>query len=174
MLAAIRPDILSSVILNDIGPVLEPAGLALIKSYLSAPSSVPQSYEAAALLQKAIHGAAFTALNDSDWRDMAHAIYREIDGKLRPDFDNALLKGLAAFDLTKPLPTLWPQFDAMAGIPVMVIRGANSLLLSPETVEEMKRRHARLRAITVEGQGHAPLLHKADLAEGISDFIRGR
>jgi len=173
VLAAIRPDILGAVILNDIGPVLEPAGLALIKSYLSTPTLVPTSYAAAASVQKAVHGAAFTALADSDWMDMAYAIYREIDGKMRPDFDPALINGLAAFDLTQPLPTLWPQFDAMGQIPVMVIRGANSLLLSADTVTEMGRRHPRLNPVTVEGQGHAPFLHTAGLAERISDFING-
>ena len=172
VLAAIRPDLLRAVILNDIGPVLEPAGLALIKSYLNTPSLNPASYEAAASVQKAVHGAAFTELDESDWLDMARAIYREIGGKLRPDFDTALLNGLAALDLSQPLPTLWPQFDAMAEIPIMVIRGANSLLLSAETVMEMQRRHPTLQAVTVEGQGHAPFLHTSGLAERIADFLK--
>ncbi|MGC4025225.1 MAG: alpha/beta hydrolase [Mesorhizobium sp.] len=173
VLAAIRPDILSAIVLNDIGPVLEPAGLALIRSYLNAPSLVPTTFEAAASVQKAIHGAAFPSLGDSDWIGMAHAIYRKIDGKLRLDFDPALLNGLAAVDLSKPLPTLWPQFEAMAEIPVMVIRGANSLLLSAQTVEEMQRRHKNLQAVTVEGQGHAPFLHTAGLEQRIADFTKG-
>ncbi|RFC69185.1 MULTISPECIES: alpha/beta fold hydrolase [Mesorhizobium] len=172
VLAAVRPDLLAAVILNDIGPVLEPAGLALIKSYLSTPSLNPATYQAAASVQKTVHGTAFTALDESDWLDMAHAIYREIGGKLRPDFDPALLNGLAALDLSKPLPTLWPQFDAMVEIPVMVIRGANSLLLSAETVMEMQRRHPTLQAVTVDGQGHAPFLHTSGLAKRIVEFIK--
>jgi len=171
VLAAIRPDLLRAVILNDIGPVLEPAGLALIKSYLNTPSLIPTSIEAAASVQKAVHGSAFPALGDSDWMDMAYAIYRKIDGKLRPDFDPALLNGLAALDLSRPLPTLWPQFEAMASIPAMIVRGENSLLLSGETVTEMQRRHPKLEAVTVSGQGHAPFLHTAGLAERIAKFI---
>lgn len=171
VLAAVRPELLKAVILNDIGPVLEPEGLALIKSYLGAPSSRPQSYEEVALVQQAVHGAAFPALDAADWLDMAHAIYREIGGRLRPDFDPALLNGLAALDLSQPIPNLWPQFDAMASLPVMVIRGSNSLLLSAGTVAEMQRRHPSLAAITAEGQGHAPILHKGEVAQEISAFI---
>lgn len=173
VLAAIRPDILQAVILNDIGPVLDPAGLALIKSYLNAPSSPPRTFEEAARSQKAVHGQAFTALNDGDWLDMAQAIYREKDGRLVPDFDPTLLNGLAAFDLSQPIPTLWPQFEAMANIPLMAIRGANSLLLSSETLQEMEKRHAGMEAITVAGQGHAPFLHKGDLPKRIAAFLDG-
>lgn len=171
ILAAIRPDILKAIILNDIGPVLEPAGLALIKSYFGAPAPVPASFEEAASIQKAVHGAAFPVLTDQDWLDMVHAVYRELDGKIQLDFDPALLNGLAAFDLSKPLPTLWPQFDAMAALPVMVIRGANSLLLSEKTVKEMQNRHPALDVITVPGQGHAPLLNTSGLPECIAAFI---
>jgi pimeloyl-ACP methyl ester carboxylesterase len=122
-------------------------------------------------MQKAVHGPAFPALGEEDWMDMAHAVYREIDGKLRLDFDPALINGLAAFDLSKPIPTLWPQFDAMSSLPVMVIRGGNSLLLSEKTVEEMEKRHPALEAVTVPGQGHAPFLHTAGLAERVAAFV---
>ena len=171
ILAAIRPELLKAIILNDIGPVLEPAGLALIKAFLAAQTATPTSFEEAARTLKTVHGPAFPALADADWLDMAHAIYREIDGEFRLDFDPALVNGLAAFDLSKPLPTLWTQFEAMADIPVMVIRGENSLLLSEATVDEMKRRHPGTDAITVPGQGHAPFLHTSGLAERIAAFI---
>ncbi|MCO5063058.1 MAG: alpha/beta hydrolase [Rhizobiaceae bacterium] len=171
ILTMLRPDMLKAVVLNDIGPVLEVAGLALIKSYLDAPAAKPASFEEAARIQKSVHGLAFPALGDRDWLDMAHAVYREVDGEIRPDFDPALLHGLDSFDLSQPIPTLWPQFDAMSAIPVMVIRGENSLLLSPQTVEEMRQRHPMLEAVTVAGQGHAPFLHTDGLAERISAFI---
>ncbi len=171
VLAAVRPDVLGAVVLNDVGPVLEPEGLALIKSYLNSPAPRPTSFEEAAKTQKAAHGRFFTALDDDDWMGMAKAIYREKDGTLVPDFDPALLNGLAAFDLTQPLPTLWPQFEAMKAIPMMAIRGANSLLLSAKVLEEMGDRHPGMVATTVEGQGHAPFLHKGDLPRQIADFI---
>lgn len=174
VLATIRPDMLKAVILNDVGPVLEREGLALIKSYLSNPVPRPATYEEAAETQKAVHGRFFTAFDDADWMSMARAIYREKDGALVPDFDPALLNGLAAFDLTQPLPTLWPQFEAMKEIPLMVVRGANSLLLSASVLEEMLQRHPALVAITADGQGHAPFLHKGTLPQQIADFVNQR
>lgn len=171
VLAAIRPAVLKAVVLNDVGPVLEPAGLALIKAYLAAPQQRPSSWQAAADVQRAIHAKAFTALAEEDWAAMARAIYRERNGVLVPDFDPALLNGLAGLDLSRPLPDLWPQFEAMKDIPVMAIRGANSLLLSAEVLAEMQRRHSGLVAVTVEGQGHAPLLHTDGLKQRIEAFL---
>lgn len=172
VLAAIRPIMLKAVILNDIGPVLEPKGLALIKSYLAAtPNPSPHSFEEAAQIQKTVHGSAFPALGDRDWLEMAHAIYREIEGQIKLDFDPALPNGLASLDLSAPIPTLWPQFEAMSALPLMVIRGENSLLLSTQTVNEMTERHPTLESVTVPGQGHAPFLHTVGLAERIAAFI---
>ncbi|MBX3595927.1 MAG: alpha/beta hydrolase [Rhizobiaceae bacterium] len=172
VLAVLRPEMLQSVVFNDVGPVLEPAGLALIKSYLNAPTVRLQTFKQAADVQKALHREAFGALDDNDWLDVAHALYREINGEIRPDFDPALLNGLAAFDLSQPVPTLWPQFEAMNAIPLMVIRGENSLLLSPETVSEMKKHHPALEIVVARGQGHAPILHKFGIDRDIADFFR--
>ena len=57
-------------------------------------------------------------------------------------------------------------------MPLLAIRGANSQLLSAETVEEMKKRHPRMRAVTASGQGHAPLLHHRDVFPEIAAFLR--
>lgn len=171
VLAALRPELLKAVVLNDIGPVLAPDGLALIKSYLSGAPAQPKTFEEAAQNQKRVHGQYFTALDDTDWHTMAHAVYRQSDNGLVPDFDPALLNGLAAFDLSQPIPTLWAQFDLMKNVPMMAVRGANSLLLSANVLEEMRQRHPGLVDVTVEGQGHAPFLHKGTLPAQISAFI---
>ncbi|MGE0279545.1 MAG: alpha/beta fold hydrolase, partial [Rhizobiaceae bacterium] len=170
VLAVLRPEILAAAVLNDIGPVLEAAGLQHLKNYLGkAPR--PASFAEAAATQKLAHGAAFPSLSDSDWERMARAIYREAGATLIPDFDTALLNGLMATDLSKPLPDLWPQFGALSGIPVLAIRGENSLLLSAKTVEEMASRHPNFEAITVAGQGHAPFLETGDLPFQIAAFF---
>lgn len=170
VLAVMKPEILAAAVLNDVGPVLEAAGLQHIKDYLGkAPR--PKTIAEAASAQKAAHGAAFPNLSDADWERMANAIYRDNDGTLVPDFDPALLNGLMATDLTKPLPDLWPQFAALSAIPLLVIRGENSMLLSAKTVEEMASRHPDLEAITVAGQGHAPFLESGDLPARIAAFF---
>lgn len=170
VLAMLRPAILASVILNDIGPVIEAAGLQYIKDYLGK-ARRPRNLAEAVEAQKRDHGAAFSALSDADWERMVRAIYREDSETLVPDFDPALLTGLMAADLTQPLPALWPQFEALKAVPAMVIRGENSLLLSAATVSEMAARHPGLEAITVSGQGHAPFLETGDLPKRIEMFL---
>ncbi|WP_338018582.1 hypothetical protein [Oricola indica] len=87
------------------------------------------------------------------------------------DHDPALGKTLDALVPGEELPALWPQFDALRDIPVMVLRGENSGLLSQETVDEMAARHPGLQCVDVEGQGHAPLLHTAGLPQMIQRFL---
>lgn len=170
VLAAIRPQVLAGVVLNDIGPVVEAAGLQHIKDYLSR-ATRPDSLAEAVAAQKAAHGAAFSALSDADWERMVGAIYKQDSGRLTPDFDPMLLADLMTLDLSKPIPDLWPQFAAFGEIPMLSIRGENSLLLSAATVDEMGRRHKALEAITVAGQGHAPFLETGELPARIAAFF---
>lgn len=171
VLATMRPALIKAVVLNDIGPVIEAAGLAHIRSYLEN-SSRPADFAEAVRMQRAVHGEAFPALTEADWRRFVHAIYRNEDGRPAADFDPALINTVLAMDLTQPLPDLWPQFEVLTPVPMLAIRGANSRLLSAATLEEMHRRHPALEAITVEGQGHAPLLETDILPEKIADFLR--
>ena len=99
------------------------------------------------------------------------ATHREEKGRVILDFDPALLNTLKAIDLSKPLPTMWPQFMGLAKVPVLAIRGENSRLLSAETLREMGARHPKMEAVTVKGQGHAPLLETAGLPDRIAAFL---
>jgi pimeloyl-ACP methyl ester carboxylesterase len=171
VLTALRPSVLKAIILNDIGPVVESAGLAQIRAYLENASKPATPAEAVAA-QKAVHGAAFPALGEADWARFVNAIYRIEPGRPPvPDFDPALLNTLAGLDFSQPLPALWPQFEAFGSVPLMVIRGENSALLSAATVLEMARRHPGLELIVVPGQGHAPFLETGDLPARIESFI---
>ena len=69
------------------------------------------------------------------------------------------------------MPSLWPQFEAMKRLPVLVLRGANSDLLSEKTVEEMRSRHPHFTALTVPAEGHAPLLRDAPTITAIATFF---
>ncbi len=170
ILAAMRPAVLKAAVLNDIGPVVQAEGLTAIRAYLErAPK--PKTFADAVELQRAIAGPD-TALTTADFERMAHAIFRDENGVPVPDFDPALLNTLKAVDLDKPLPELWPQFAGLVNVPLMAIRGANSTLLSAETLTEMEKRHPGMVSITVTGQGHAPLLETGDLPRQISAFIK--
>ncbi|MDX8440475.1 alpha/beta fold hydrolase [Mesorhizobium australafricanum] len=170
VLGALKPAVLRAIVLNDIGPAIEAEGLAHIRSYLDrAPK--PKTFAEAVAAQRRVHGADFPSLTDADWARMVTAICRETDAGWVPDFDPALVDTLAGVDFNKPLPDLWPQFDALAAMPLLVVRGANSKLLSVATLEEMRRRHPGMEAIIVEGQGHAPFLETGALPDKIAAFL---
>lgn len=170
VLAATRPGALKAVVLNDIGPVVEGEGFAHIRAYLErAPK--PASFAEVVAFQRSIHGQAFSALTDQDWERMVRALYRDEGGKPIADFDPALLKTVAGLDLSQPLPALWAQFQGLTGVPMLAIRGENSKLLSARTLEEMARRHPSIETITVEGQGHAPMLETGLLPARIEVFL---
>lgn len=169
-LSAMRPGAIRAAVLNDIGPVIEGTGLTQIRLYLQKLPQ-PTDWADAITLQKQVMGHAFTALSEADWAFDAHGRYREIGGRLVPDHDPNLVKTLTNIDLGDRLPEAWPQFDGLGGVPVMAVRGENSQLFSAATLEAMAERHAGMTDLTVSGQGHAPILHTAGIAESIEAFI---
>jgi pimeloyl-ACP methyl ester carboxylesterase len=170
LIAAQRPDLLACIVLNDVGPELGAAGLEHIKAYLGRPGTV-RTFAEAVDLQRAIHGSHFPALSDSDWERMTRALYRDENGVPVPDYDPAIAGAFAALDTSVPLPTLWEQFDAFRTIPILAIRGTNSLLLTADILQRMRGAHAGLETVEVPGQGHPPLLDIAGLPDTIAAFI---
>ncbi|WP_131117680.1 alpha/beta fold hydrolase [Lichenihabitans psoromatis] len=169
MLGAVRPTILQGVVLNDIGPVIEPRGLARIRGYIGKLPE-PKSWPDAIDLLKHLASAHFTALEEQDWETFARTTFEERDGRFVPLYDPALMHNLAKLDLDA-VPVLWPQFEGLRHVPVLVVRGENSDLLSAATVTEMTKRHPDCAAVTVPGQGHAPLLIDTPTTRRICQFV---
>lgn len=172
ILMATAPQLLAGVILNDIGPEIAPEGLRQIAQYLQKRHN-PRTWPEAVEHQRSIHGAAFPALAEADWKRFVHAIYRRQRGTIRPDFDPNLVKTMANIDYSQKLPDLWPQFELFAKLALLVIRGENTPLLTRQTLQEMSRRHPAMQVINVPGQGHAPLLETGQLPELIAAFAAG-
>ena len=170
-LAAARPEVVAGLVLNDIGPVIERDGLLRIKGYVGRLGSPLDRAEAGALL-KARFGAFFPAFDDGDWRGWADTVWTERDGALVADYDPALARTLDGLDEATPIPDLWPVFDAIGRVPLLVIRGGLSDILSAGTVAEMRRRRPDLEAMEVAGEGHTPLLHRPAVARRIAALIR--
>jgi len=168
-LAAKQPGAIAGVVLNDIGPVIEAEGLARIRSYVGKLPE-PRSFEEGADILRRAWGGQFPKLAAADWLAAAKRGWRQHNGRLITTYDPALARSLAATDPDRPIPTMWPQFEALGQMPVMVIRGANSDILSAATVEAMKARHPDMAVVEVPDQGHAPLLAEADVIGRIARF----
>lgn len=172
-LGAKRPDLIRAAVINDIGPVVEHAGLVRIKGYVGKLPPVASMPIALAALRLAA-GAQFTNVSQDEWEAFAHATFVEKNGKFELRYDPELAHAL---DDVKPDsgPLLFTdEWSAMAQVPVLGIRGSNSDLLSQETFERMREDHPLFEALTVEGQGHAPLLLDAPTIAAIVDFVRRR
>jgi pimeloyl-ACP methyl ester carboxylesterase len=141
-----------------------------IKSYVGKLPQ-PTTFAAAAAILRGVYSSQFPKLSDEEWLAFARRTFKEADGRLVPDYDPKLASTLEAVDLEHPLPDLWKEFDALTGMPVMVVRGGNSDILSPATVEAMRARHPGVEVVEVPDQGHAPLLTEPDIIDRIADFV---
>jgi len=171
LLAAVRPTAIAAAVLNDVGPVLEPRGLMRIKGYVGKLPR-PSSFTDGAEILRRLFDGQFPKLTQADWLTAAHRMFKEERGRLVPTYDERLAETLTGLDPEKPVPSMWPQFEALAHVPVLTIRGANSDLLSPATVNAMAARHLRFESFEVPDQGHAPLLADDETIARIAAFLQ--
>ena len=169
VLATVAKDRLLGLCMNDVGPVIERSGLARIFDYVGRNPAAKTHEEMAAVLPKVMLG--FANVPPSRWLAEARLHYTQTAEGLRITYDPALREAfLAAFE--GPEVNLWPLYDALAGLPVAVIRGANSDLLSAATVAEMARRRPDLMAAEVPDRAHIPFLDEPESQEVLHKFIK--
>jgi len=170
LMGSARPAAIAGVVLNDIGPVIEPRGLVRIKGYVGRLPQ-PKSFEEGAEFLRRLFGPQFPALTPGDWMDHARRTFREHGGRIIPDYDPKLARTLRDVDIQRALPVLWKEFDSLARMPMLIIRGANSDVLSAATFEAMRARRRQCEAAVVPDQGHAPLLTDDDAIARIGAFV---
>jgi pimeloyl-ACP methyl ester carboxylesterase len=171
LLAAAQPTAIAGAILNDIGPVIEPKGLIHIKGYVGKLPQ-PRDFAEAADILKRLFDAQFPKLTDADWREAAKLTWNDRNGTLTLNYDPKLSRTLEAIDFDRPIPALWAQFDALVPMPLMIIRGERTDLLSKATVAEMRARRSKTDFVEVPDQGHPPALRGPDLVRRIAAFCR--
>lgn len=172
LMGVARPAMLAGLVLNDIGPAIEARGLARIKTYVGR-MPAPDTWDDAVALMRRLHGAQFTALSHRDWEAWTRLSWRDENGRPAGDYDPALAETLDGIEFDKPMPSLWNEFRALpSGLPLLVIRGENSDLLTAATVTAMGEAHAGMESVLVEGEGHAPLL-RGPILDRIAAFVAG-
>ena len=167
-LAATAKARLLGLALNDIGPVIEPAGLERIKDYIGRNPAARTLAEAAAAMPR--HNPGVHGVPPGRWMDEARHFFLDAGDRLTINYDPALREAfLAAFE--GPPADLWPLFDACAGLPLALIRGANSDLLSTATAEEMVRRRPDMVFAEVPDRAHVPFLDEPESLAAIRAWL---
>jgi pimeloyl-ACP methyl ester carboxylesterase len=169
LLGVAHPTAIAGAVLHDIGPVIEPKGLARIKSYVGRLPQ-PRNFAEGGEILRRLFDAQFPELSPAQWLAAAERTWKMDDGELVPTYDVRLSRMLAEFDIERPLPPLWNEFDALKRVPILVIRGANSDILSAETVTAMRAHHPAMELIEVLDQGHVPLLD-GTINPRIAEFV---
>jgi pimeloyl-ACP methyl ester carboxylesterase len=166
-LGALAPTLLAGVILNDVGPEVDPNGTRRIVSYIGRDRPQPDWPSAIAEMKRALPTLALA--DDDAWRRFTEATYRQgADGKLHFDWDVSLAKALR-----KPEDTLdlWPLFRTLRHIPTLAIRGSLSDVLSAPTFARMATEKPDLLQLTVTEVGHVPSFEHPLVERAIDDFL---
>jgi len=169
VIGGMAPAAVGAAVLNDIGSVIDTAGLRRIGARLGKARPPASWRDAADQLAESL-GDEFPAFGTEDWLRQAHLIFADRDGLPVSDFDPNVAAGIGEIKADAPPVDLSPAFASLVAAPVLVIRGACSHLLSRETVAAMGATHPKLESFEVEGQGHAPELD-GPVAERIADFL---
>lgn len=157
-LAVYAADRVSGLLLNDIGPTLEVDGLLRIRSYLGVEPRDKDFAGAAERLARTSEGV--EGLSKAQWLAHAHRLFRDEGGVPKLDYDPLLAATFPTDEQlrTKPGPELWNLFHKLPDIPLALLHGANSHLLSSSTVAAMQQAKPSLAVTTVTDRAHVPFL----------------
>lgn len=170
-LAATEADRIAGAVFNDVGPVVDAEGLEKIKGYVGQGRNFPTWVHAARALADQ-HGDTYPRYNLEDWLVMAKRIMVVgSSGRIVFDYDMKIAEPIMADDSTAAPVNLWPMVQALAGKPVVVVRGALSNILSEATFSEMGRMLPGSRSVTIADTGHAPTLDEPDAREAIMAML---
>ena len=172
VVAALAPDRIAAAALNDVGPKLEAGGLARIAAYVGRGHPL-RSWDEAIASVRAINGSAYPERLDDErfWSAFARRIYRErADGGLETAYDDNIALAFTDPETAAPVD-MTPLFQALAGKPVLSLRGALSDILSPDGVAHMRAVKGDLVAVDVPQVGHAPMLDEPDAWDALLEFL---
>ena len=172
VIAATAPQLIAAAIINDVGPDVDPAGIKRILSYVGSDRRF-KDWDEAGEMVAASHKGKFDRFTHEDWVAMAKRNCREENGEIRFDYDMAIAE---PFKKAGPTPQVdpWPFFAALGAKPLLVVRGANSDLLTAETAQKMQIVAPGMTLAVIPGVGHAPDLGEPEAVAAIDEFLRAR
>lgn len=170
LMAGAERERLKGVVLNDVGPALEPAGLQRIRAYVGRGGSWPTWLHAARALAEG-NRQVYPDYRIEDWLKMAKRLYRlSSSGRIVADYDSRIAEpmrlpgGEAGIDM-------WLALDALKQVPALILRGERSDILAPATVDRMRTMLPNAEAVTVPGVGHAPLLTEPEAYAAVQRLL---
>lgn len=170
LLAAQAPEMFAGIVLNDIGPDVDAAGLARIRDHVGQARSFPTWVHAARALKEQA-GAAHPDYALSDWLTFAKRLMCiGGSGRIAYDYDMKIAEPFA-HPAEQPPADMWPAFRALAGRPVLALRGEMSDILSPATLARMEREMPDLESVIIPRTGHAPTLEEPQAQEAIARLL---
>jgi pimeloyl-ACP methyl ester carboxylesterase len=167
-LGATQPEQITRIVLNDIGPELAPEGMQRIRGYAGRSPKVSQWSDAVAQV-RLVNTVAWPDLTEARWEQITRRTYHaNPDGTYEPYADPMIGEALRA---AGPSRDLWPLWRALGELPVLVLRGELSDLLTQEILERMAREKPDLQSVTIPNRGHAPLLDEPASVARIDAFL---
>ena len=171
LLGAALPQRVAGIVVNDIGPEADPRGLERVRGYAGKLPPV-RSWDEAIAQHRQVNGEAWPGLTDEQWAVLTRRSYRE-DESGQPVFDYDPNIGESMRAAAGGPADLWPVFAQLAAMPMLVIRGELSDILSPGVLGRMRREKPDLQSLTVPRRGHAPLLDEPEALAAIDRFLAG-
>lgn len=172
VLGAVAPTRVLGIVMNDIGPEVDTAGISRIAAYVARGYSGP-SWEAAAAALKELDGKIFPTYTQDDWVRMAKRRFTQApDGSISHDYDLNIAKAFGnAAEAEASATALHPFFKSLRGIPVLALRGEISDVLSAKTFAEMKQTLPHIEQVLVPNRGHTPYLDEPEALGAIDKFL---
>lgn len=170
LLAATDGAKLAGVVLNDVGPELDPGGLARIRTYVGKAVWHPTWMHAARGVAEG-NADVYPGYGIEDWLRMAKRLFRvNSSGRIVLDYDMKIAEPFRVPG-NEAGPDMWPTIDALKGKPVLIVRGERSDILSAETAAKMLARVPGAKLVTVPGVGHAPTLDEPEVVTAIERLL---
>lgn len=170
LLAAARPERVVAVVMNDIGPDINPDGIERITGYVGQGRSYPTWLHAARSLAD-VHGSAFPGYDLDQWLEMAkRTLTVSQNGRISYDYDMAIAEPFREPGGAAPAD-LWIAYKALSEVPMVLVRGELSDLITAETVAKMGERNRAMTTVTVPNVGHAPTLDEPEARAAIDALL---